>query len=273
MSTVLPRSVRRATILRSLLVQASWSYSRMIGLGMGWAMLPVLRHCARTSPAGGAPTTGAPHTTDVAGRVDAATMERHCAHFNAHPYFTGLALGSLAHLELEQATPEMITRFRSALRGPLGALGDRLIWAGWLPLCVMVTSLAFWLGVPVWICVAGFLGIYNTVHLAVRTRGFDVGLAEGARLAVRLREWPTAATARRLGAAGALAAGTVAGLLLSGAARLPTLPAVWIGIGATGFVFGVSVGARAWRPAAVLTVAAVVLLFIAGTTGVLQGGE
>jgi len=47
-------------------------------------------------------------------------------------------VGAAARAELDGESPERIDRMRTALCGPLGATGDRLIWAGWLPACVGV---------------------------------------------------------------------------------------------------------------------------------------
>jgi hypothetical protein len=34
--------------------------------------------------------------------------------------------------------PALIERFKTALRGSLGTLGDRIVWAGWRPACVLL---------------------------------------------------------------------------------------------------------------------------------------
>ena len=67
-------------------------------------------------------------------------------YFNAHPYLAALAIGALARAELDQVPPARIERFRSALCGPLGSVGDRLVWASWLPGCSLIALLIFGLG-------------------------------------------------------------------------------------------------------------------------------
>jgi len=70
-------------------------------------------------------------------------MTRQSAYFNAHPYLAAVAVGALARAELAGVPPERIERFRTALSGPLGSVGDRLVWAGWLPFCSLVALVAF----------------------------------------------------------------------------------------------------------------------------------
>src|SRR5256886_7465612 len=62
-----------------------------------------------------------------------AAVARGAHFFNAHPYLCGLAVGAAARAEHEGVPPEQVERLRTALCGPLGSLGDRLVWAGWLP--------------------------------------------------------------------------------------------------------------------------------------------
>ena len=113
------------SLLRLFTVQGSWTYERMIGLGVGVAEEPLLRDLP------GGPEGDAYH----------AAVARGARFFNSHPYLAGLAVGAAARAEHEGASPEQIERLRSALTGPLGSLGDRLVWAGWLP-CTSALALA-----------------------------------------------------------------------------------------------------------------------------------
>src|SRR5207244_10928421 len=61
-----------------------------------------------------------------------AAVARGAHFFNAHPYLCGLAVGAAARAELDGVPPEQVERLRTALCGPLGSLGDRLVWAGGL---------------------------------------------------------------------------------------------------------------------------------------------
>ncbi len=159
------------TLLRLFTVQGSWDYERMQGVGMGVAEEPLLRDLRR----GG---NGTAYHSAVA---------RGAHFFNAHPYLCGLAVGATARAEHEGLPPEQVERLRTALCGPLGSLGDRLVWAGWLPLTsgLALVGVALGLGLP---AILGFLCVYNVGHVALRWWALRAGWRYGARVAVALRE-------------------------------------------------------------------------------------
>jgi mannose/fructose/N-acetylgalactosamine-specific phosphotransferase system component IID len=230
-------------ILRSFLVQAAWNYRTMLGTGMAFALTPALRYLHGD-----------------AGEVDRA-LERHAGHFNAHPYLTPLALGALARLEAEGASPDQVERFRVALRGPLGALGDRLVWAGWLPACALVAIVVAAVAPPAW-AVATFLLLFNAGHVAIRVRGFTFGWDAGAAVGGRLRELDLAQRARQLEGAVAFLLGAVV------AVWLPVLAsdggAIAAAGGASALLAGYALGPRAWRPTAWVLTVGVGILAAAG---------
>jgi PTS system mannose-specific IID component len=161
----------RAAFLRLFMVQASWNYDRLLGVGMGVAEEPLLRGLRG---AGGD------------GTAYRAAVARGAHFFNAHPYLCGLAVGAAARAEYEGAPPEQVERLRAALCGPLGALGDRLVWAGWLPLLSTAAVAAIALGAG-WGAVAGFLLIYNLGHVALRWWALRAGWDAGAGVVGALR--------------------------------------------------------------------------------------
>src|SRR2546428_8527911 len=136
----------------------------MQGIGVGVAEEPLLR--------------GLQEAGD--GVAYRAAVARGAHFFNAHPYFCGLAVGAAARAEHEGVPPEQVERLRTALCGPLGSLGDRLVWAGWLPftsgLAVVGVALGFGMS-----AVLGFLLVYNVGHVALRWWALQAGLADGAR--------------------------------------------------------------------------------------------
>ena len=159
-----------AMLLRSLAVQGSWNYEILVGNGIGFCVEPALRQL----PGG------------VEGDAYRSALARQCAYFNAHPYLATLAIGALARAELDQAPPARIERFRTALCGPLGSVGDRLVWASWLPACSLLALLLFGMGwSPLWV-VLGFLGVYNVGHLGLRDWGLRQGWRHGLRVASAL---------------------------------------------------------------------------------------
>lgn len=151
--------------LRLFTVQGSWNYDRMLGLGAGVAAEPLLR--------------------GLRGRDDGAAyraaVARSARFFNAHPYLAGLAVGATARAEHDGAPPAQIERLRSALIGPLGSLGDRLVWAGWLPFVASAAMAAFAFGAG-WLAIAAFLLVYNAGHVALRWWALQEGWALGARV-------------------------------------------------------------------------------------------
>ncbi|MGH7569740.1 MAG: PTS system mannose/fructose/sorbose family transporter subunit IID [Gemmatimonadales bacterium] len=218
----LPGPSLRRSLLRLFTVQGSWNYERMQGIGMGVAEEPLLRDLQATG-------NGATYREAVA---------RGAHFFNAHPYLCGLAVGAAARAEHEGATPEQVERLRTALCGPLGSLGDRLVWAGWLPFTSGLGLIGVALGLGLG-AMLGFLVVYNAGHVALRWWALRAGWAHGVRVAKALHEpllrrasaWSGPAMALVVGAAlplaaeylggtftgwapGALVAATVAGFAL-----------------------------------------------------------
>jgi PTS system mannose-specific IID component len=243
----LPPIVVVRTFLRSFLIQGSWNYHTMLGTGFAWALLPGLRWLYRDDP-----------------EAFEAAAARHVEHFNAHPYLAGVALGAVLTLEGEGKSPETVSRFKTAVRGPLGSLGDQLVWAGLLPLSALVGLVLYWLGFSPLVVVGTFLVLYNAGHLTLRWWGLRTGLRAGKDVAREL-------SAARLGerAAGfrpwlVFLTGGVTGVLLGRPSGMFEAGWAWAGLGVVAFVAGLAGGHRAWRPAAVVTVAAVVVISILG---------
>jgi mannose/fructose/N-acetylgalactosamine-specific phosphotransferase system component IID len=167
---VAPVKVRLAnSFLRLFAVQGSWNYQRMLGIGVGVAEEPLLRDLKNGQD-------------DAAYR---AAVARGARFFNAHPYLAGLAVGAAARAEHDGMPPAQIERFRDALVSPLGALGDQLVWAGWLPLLASAALAAIALGSG-WIAVAAFMLIYNVGHVTLRWWALAAGWKHGAHVAAAL---------------------------------------------------------------------------------------
>lgn len=247
MRGTLSRRAVAASFLRSFLIQGSWNYHTMIGCGFGFAMVPGLRRLYR----------GRESEMD-------ASLERHVELFNAHPYLSGVALGAALRLERDGAEAETVRRFKVAVRGPLGSIGDSLVWATWLPGVSVLALSLFWLGLPGWLSVVSFLFIYNAGHLALRVWGFRVGLSEGKQVGLRLARAGLTAWTSRLRSVVTLLLGILVGVLLAADGGLAEAGAVWVLLSVVAFVAGLLVGHRAWRPAAAAVVAAVAFLTAAG---------
>lgn len=166
----LPWRTQAAMFLRLLAIQGSWSYEILLGNGVGFCIEPALR----LLPEG----VHSAHFKEA--------LARESKYFNAHPYLAAVAVGALARAELDGEPPERIERFRTALCGPLGSVGDRLVWAGWLPFCSLLALAVFGLGGGPVLVLAVFLGAYNLGHFALRWWGLRTGWKLGLRVASAL---------------------------------------------------------------------------------------
>lgn len=189
-------------LLRLFAVQGTWNYERMLGVGMGYAAEPLLEDLKTVDPV----------------RHGEAVV-RSAEFFNCNPNLAGLALGATARAEYEGVPGPQIARLRTALCGPLGALGDELFWAGLVPLLVGLALVGVAAGAGWW-AVLGFVVVYNVVRFAtavwsVRT-GFDAGMRVGTAIGT---SWVPRAAARvgpLAGAAVGLALPLAAGWYLGG---------------------------------------------------------
>ena len=195
----LPLRTRVAILLRLLAIQGSWNYETLLGNGIGFCIEPALRLLP-----------GGVHTP----RFKEA-LARESQYFNAHPYLASVAVGALARVELDGEPADRIERFRTALTGPLGSVGDRLVWAGWLPFCSLVALVAFGLGAGPGAVLAIFLGIYNAGHLGLRVWGLQVGWTHGLRVAPALAHPLLRRGPQEIGRATAFAAGVALPLAFS----------------------------------------------------------
>ena len=161
------------SMLRLFTVQGSWNYERMQGIGIGVAEEPLLRDLR-----------GEGGDNGVAYR---AAVARGARFFNAHPYLCGLAVGAAARAEHDGVPPKQVERLRTALCGPLGSLGDRLVWAGWLPFTSGLALIGVALGLG-FRAILGFVVGYNVGHVALRWWALRAGWTYGAQVAQALRE-------------------------------------------------------------------------------------
>jgi mannose/fructose/N-acetylgalactosamine-specific phosphotransferase system component IID len=212
-------SPRWQALIRLLGVQAAWTYERMAGIGVGHSAAPLLRDLYR----------------DSAPAERRAAVARSAEYFNSHPYLAGVAVGAVVRAERDGVPGPVISRLRTALSGPLGALGDQLVWAGEVPAMMgfalaLVPLLGWWtvLAVPV---------VHNVMRLRLTLWGLDLGLREGLKVGAALeRSWlPKAAGDAQRVAAFAVGLGVpvIVGWLLEdapGVAVWGTLAAALVGV-------------------------------------------
>jgi PTS system mannose-specific IID component len=101
-----------------------------------------------------------------------------------------------------------------ALAGPLGSVGDRLVWAAWLPFCSLLALLVFGLGAGAATVLLTFLGVYNAGHFALRAWGLRTGWSHGLRVAQALGNPLLRRGTGIIGRAGAFTAGAAFPLAL-----------------------------------------------------------
>lgn len=193
---------RAEALLRLLAVQAAWTYERMSGIGVGHAAAPLLRELYANRSA----------------EERRAAVARSAEFFNSHPYLAGVAVGAVVRAERDGVPGPAIVRLRTALSGPLGALGDQLVWAGEVPVLIGLALAATpWFGA--WTVLAVIL-VHNLLRLWLTAWGLGIGLREGLGVGAALQgSWlPRAAAQAQIAAAFAvgLAVPIVAWRLLAG---------------------------------------------------------
>jgi len=155
--------------LRTFLLQGVWNFKGMISAGIVFALVPAAKRVS-------------------ASREEwAGILKRHLGFFNAHPYFASFAIGALVRLEEDLAINKtgdaaQIERFKMALIGPLGALGDAYFWAVIKPASILVGSAGVLLFSTLEYRLASavlMLILYNIPHLYIRISGLWKGYQNG----------------------------------------------------------------------------------------------
>ena len=195
--------------LRLFVVQGAWSYERMTGVGIGYATEPLFEDLKHADPT-----------------RHAEAAVRSAEYFNSHPYLAGLAVGALVRAEYDQVPGPQVSRLRSALTSPLGALGDQVFWAGLVPAFMGVAILGVVAGLAMWTLV-GVVVVYNAARIGTSLWALSTGLANGVQVGTAMgRSW----LVRAVPVVG-LAAGGLVGMALPLAAwwllppRPPAIPA------------------------------------------------
>lgn len=244
----LPATTWVEMYFRVLAVQGSWNYELLLGPGIGFCVEPALRRL----PGG------------QGSEAYRQALARQSRYFNSHPYFVSLAVGALARAELERVPPVQLERFRTAMCGPLGSVGDRLVWARWLPLCSAVSLLAYALGATPGAVLLIFLLIYNVGHLSLRGWGFWAGWRSGMRVAGALNAVPLRQGPVYLGRVVALAAGAALPVLLAGSvgpAHLPLAATTIVALAIGAFLVRIQGRVEGWR-VALLALAVLALISV-----------
>jgi len=148
--------------LRSFFVQTGWTYERMVALGFVWILIPLTKKLFSSE------------------KEQRDFLRRHLESFNANPYLASYAVGAVTKLEENKTPPEQIKRFKNSLRGPLGALGDNLIWQNLRP-ALLILGLILTDRFGVYGALTFFL-IFNSYQIYVRAWGIVKGYTLGSRV-------------------------------------------------------------------------------------------
>lgn len=149
-------------LFRSFFLQTGFCYERLQALGWCWVIAPLVKRFQIPNPA--------------------EFYQKNLQPFNANPYISTYAVGAVARLEEEKKEPEEIQRVKNSLRGPLGSLGDNLIWKNVRPALLVLGIIA-----SGWISFWGpilFLVSFNAFQLYLRGRGLRKGFQLGEQIFV-----------------------------------------------------------------------------------------
>jgi mannose/fructose/N-acetylgalactosamine-specific phosphotransferase system component IID len=175
--------------IRSFFVQTGFSYDRMMALGFAWILGAVAKKLY----------------SSLAERQE--FLGRHLDSFNANPYLVGYAVGAVTRLEETKTPPEQIRRFKESLRGPLGALGDNLIWQNLRPaLLILGLILTSRYGIY---GVLTFFVLFNCYQIYVRARGVVKGYRLGLKVSSDLTRGHLQGVAKWSGRMGAVLFGFI----------------------------------------------------------------
>lgn len=157
---------------RTFLLQLSWNYERMQGLGYCYCVLPLLKKIYKNKP-----------------EALKRAVKRNLEFFNTNSYMANPIISTTIAMEERLAQDEgmdesAISSIKVSLMGPLAGIGDSLFWFTLIPICA---------GIGVSLATNGsllgplaFLLVYNVFSIAVRYIGTIKGYELGANFLDKL---------------------------------------------------------------------------------------
>lgn len=149
---------------RSLYVQATFNYERMMGLGYCFCLIPFIERLFEKVS------------------LQAQYLAKNLGFFNTNPYMAGWLIGAVLRLE-EQAlhtgipNERNIAKFKKHMSQSLAAIGDQLFWRQLKPICAMLgLVVAFYFNTAGLIL---FLVAYNLPQFTMRFYGVVGGYNHG----------------------------------------------------------------------------------------------
>ncbi len=163
---LLTSQVLGAAFARLFLLQATWNYERMQGLGLAHALAPVARALEKDEAAA------------------ARALVPHAGYFNTHPVMASVAVGVIAGEMEKRAAGEPalddagLLRAKQALGASLAAAGDPLFWNALRPMVALAAVYA-WREERSPVGLFTFLAGYNVIAVGYRIRGLFEGYRRG----------------------------------------------------------------------------------------------
>ena len=218
----------RRLAVRSLFLQVLLNYHTMQGGGYLFALWSWLR---KSDPTGK--------------RTPAAA-----SYLNAHPVMAALAIGALRRRiedgDIEK-DPDEFAEWQLSLCGPLGIVGDGLIWDRWKPLLFSVSVLVLicFPSLSVWMVTAAIcLLLYNIPLYLLRVWGVEEGYRLGAKVLTALAHPEFSKFRKILTAIGAAVAG---GLFAAGLFSTMSGSLLWAGQFLLAFSITLLFSRRQWN--------------------------
>ncbi len=153
---------------RSLFLQASFNYERMQAAGWLYGLIPGLKKIHKNKE-------------DLSN-----SMKMHMEFFNTHPFLVTFIMGIVIAMEERKEDPETIRAVKVATMGPLGGIGDAILWLTLLPITAGIGASMAIKG-----NIAGpfiFLIILNAIHFALRFGLMNYGYNTGVNAVEKLGE-------------------------------------------------------------------------------------
>ena len=146
-------------VWRSLLLQASFNYERMQACGWLYGLIPGLKKV---------------HTN----KEDLSkSMSLHMEFFNTHPFLVTFIMGLVLAMEEGKEDRVTIRAIKIATMGPLGGIGDSLLWLTALPVTASIGIGMAKAGNPLGPIV--FLILINIIHFALQFGLMNYGYQTG----------------------------------------------------------------------------------------------
>ncbi len=148
--------------ISSAFLQSSFNYERMQGTGWIWTIAPGLKKIYKGDKEG-----------------LKKSMETHVTFFNCHPFLNSLVSGIVLALEENKTDLNTVQSIKVALMGPLGGIGDSILWLTALPLIAGISA-QLALQTNSIIGAITFLILFNAIHLSLRFGlihyGYNLGI-------------------------------------------------------------------------------------------------